>query len=91
MSVDAKTITVEFSLNGKSDSEKINPDKLIRKLIEKDYFSGYDFEVSKRGDALIEKLGAATWRSDKDGKEVLTCKNITKITYGKKILYEKES
>lgn len=90
-SVEAKTITVEFSLNGKSDSEKINPDKLIRKLIEKDYFSGYDFEVSKRGDALIEKLGAATWRSDKDGKEVLTCKNITKITYGKKILYEKES
>lgn len=90
-SVDAKTVTVEFSLNGKSASAKINPNKLIMKLINKDYFSGYDFEVSRSGDALIEKLGATTWRGDKDGKEVLTCKHITKITYGKKELYVKES
>lgn len=90
-SVDAKTVTVEFSLNGKSDSAKINPNKLIMKLINKDYFSGYDFEVSKSGDALIEKLRAATWRNNKDGKEVLTCKHITKITYGKKVLYVKEA
>lgn len=90
-SVDAKTVNVEFSLNGKSDSAKINPNKLITKLINKDYFSGYDFEVSKSGDALIEKLGAATWRNNKDGKEVLTCKHITKITYGKKTLFVKET
>lgn len=90
-SVDAKTVTVEFSINGKSASAKINPNKLIMKLIDKDYFSGYDFEVSRSGDALIERLGATTWRSSKDGKEVLTCKHITKITYGKKELYVKES
>lgn len=90
-SVDAKTVTVEFSLNGKSDSIKINPNKLITILIDKDCFSGYDFEVSKSGDVLIEKLGAANGWYNKGGKEVLTCKHITKITYGKKELYVKES
>lgn len=90
-SVEAKTIMVEFNLNGKSASAKINPNTLIMKLINKDYFSRYDFEVSKSGDALIEKLGAVIYRSNKDGKEVLTCKHITKITYGKKTLYVKET
>lgn len=86
-SVRAKTVTVEFELNGKIASAKINPDTIIRKMIQDDYFSGYDFEIAKRGDELIEKLGARKWRSINNDNELLTCKNIIKITYGKKELY----
>lgn len=86
-SVDAKTVTVEFELNGKKESAKMNPDTIIRHMQNNDYFSRYDFEVTKRGDELIKKLDAATWRGNSSGKEVLTCQNITRITYGKKELY----
>lgn len=86
-SVEAKTVTVEFELNGKVVSAKINPDIIIRKMVQNDYFSGYDFEIAKRGDELIKGLGASTWRSGNNGNELLTCKNISKITYGKKELY----
>lgn len=86
-SVEAKTVTVEFELNGKISSAKISPNTIIRKMVENDYFSGYDFEIAKRGDELIKGLGASTWRSGNNGNELLTCKNITRITYGKKELY----
>lgn len=86
-SVEAKTVTAEFELNGKIASAKINPDTIIKKMVENDYFSGYDFEIAKRGDELIKELGASTWRNGNNGSELLTCKNITKITYGKKELY----
>lgn len=83
-SVDAKTVTVEFELNGKVASIKVNPETIIRKMIKNDYFSGYDFEIAKRGDELIEELGAGKWWSDENA---LRCKHITKIVYGKKELY----
>lgn len=85
--VEAKTVTAEFELNGKIASAKISPNTIIRKMVENDYFSGYDFEIAKRGDELIKELGASTWRYGNNGEELLTCKNITKITYGKKELY----
>lgn len=83
-SVEAKTVTIEFELNGKVASEKINPDTIIRKMINNDYFGKRDFEITKRGEELIKELGAGTWRSDENA---LRCKHITKITYGKKELY----
>lgn len=83
-SVEAKTVTVEFELNGKAASIKINPETIIRKMINNDYFSGYDFEIAKRGDELIGELGAGEWRNDENA---LRCKHITKIVYGKKELY----
>lgn len=83
-SVEAKTVTVEFELNGKVASIKINPETIIRKMINNDYFSGYDFEIAKRGDKLIDELGAGKWRNDENA---LRCKHITKIVYGKKELY----
>ena len=86
-SVDAKVVTVEFELNGKKESAKMNPDTIIRYMQSNNYFSGYNFVITKRGDELIEKLDAATWRGNSNGKELLTCKHITKITYGKKELY----
>ncbi len=85
--VEAKTVSVEFELNGRKASAKINPETIIRKMIDNDYFSGYDFEVVKRGDELIKKLGAKEWG---ETENVLRCRNITKITYGRKELYVRE-
>lgn len=85
--VDAKTVVVEFELNGKKASAKINPDTVLDKLINNDYFNNYSFEVAKHGSELIQKLGAAEWESENG--EVLRCKHISKITYKKKDLYVK--
>lgn len=82
-SVDAKTVVVEFELNDKRASGKINPDTIIRALKTNDSFSGYNFEVAKHGDKLLEDLGAGSYWSE----NALKCKHIVKITYGKKELY----
>ena len=41
-----------------------------------------------RGDDVIKTLEIATNRWNDDGRPLLTCEHITKITYGKKVLYE---
>ena len=82
-SVDAKTVTVEFELNGKRASGKISPYTVIRVLDTNDNFSGYNFEVMKHGDKLLKDLGAGDYQSE----NALRCNHIVKITYGKKELY----
>lgn len=81
--VEAKTVTVEFEFNEKIASAKINPETIIRKMIDSDYFSEYDFEITKRGKELIKELGAEKWGSN----NTLKCEHIVKITYGRKELY----
>lgn len=84
-SVDAKTVTVEFELDGRRASEKICPENILDTLRDKAVFSDYDFEVTKKGEKLFEKLGI----EDQNAKE-LKCENIYRITYGKKELYVRE-
>ena len=86
-SVDAKTVQVEFLYNGKSAIGKVEKNVILRILVTNDYFSNYNFTTTKSGEKIIRELGAGKWRSD--SREVLTCKHINKITYGKKVLYEK--
>lgn len=85
-SVKAKTVVVEFELNGKRASGKISPDAIVRVLETNDCFSEYDFEVSKHGNKLLEDLGAGNYWSE----NALRCKHIVRITYGKKELYVKK-
>lgn len=84
-SVDAKTVVVEFELNGKRASGKISPNTIITALEKRDIFSGYDFKIAKHGDKLLEDLEAGSYWS----KNTLRCEHIVKITYGKKVLYIK--
>lgn len=84
-SVNAKTVNVEFELNGKRDIGKINVGTIVIKLRDKDYFSEYSFLTSKFGKEFLNNIGASSYLYD--GKELLTCKHITRITYGKKELY----
>ena len=54
-------------------------------------FWDFDFCVTMRGDDVIKTLEIATNRWNDDGRPLLTCEHITKITYGKKVLYEKQN
>lgn len=80
-SLDAKAVTVTFEKAGTQETEKINPAKIVQKLIDNDDFSYWDFTVSKNGKQLMEKLCTK--------RERLICEDIVKITYGKKTLYER--
>ena len=84
-SVDAKTVTVEFTFNGKTASAKIEPNKILYKLTESEYFNDYDFVTSKSGEQLFKELNASN-RWDKE-QEALTCKHITKIKYNREVLF----
>lgn len=84
--VNAKTVVVEFEMNGKRASGKMTPETIISNLRINDNFDSYDFEVSRQGEEILKNLGAENhWRSE----NALRCKHITKITYGKKELYVK--
>lgn len=88
-SVDAKTVTVHFCMNGKTKSAKLEPDEIIRKLCWHANFSCYDFAVAKRGEEVIEALCAESVGGN-GSNPLLTCEHITKVTYGKKVLYERQ-
>lgn len=83
----AKKVNVEFRYHGKTASEKMTPQSILNILCRQDYFSDYNFVTSRNGDNIIKTLEAGRYKSDKS--EVLTCEHINKITYGKKVLYQK--
>lgn len=79
--IDAKTVTVEFSFNGKSAVGKINPKDLLRMLANKLNISDWDFANGTEGGKVIAELGV-----DYDNR--LKCEHITKIYYRGKSLYK---
>ncbi len=84
----ANYVNVEFNFNGNIGTEKIDPKKIIRILIDNYYFSDYNFATSKSGDKLLKTLGVSNTYNKRE--TWLTCKHITKITYGRKTLYERK-
>lgn len=86
--IKAKTITVEFEFQGRTGSGKFKPSVLISRLIYKYSIGSYEFASSKAGQQLITELGAedTSWRYNENA---LTCKDIVKITYGRKVLYKR--
>lgn len=80
----AKTIRVEFELNGKVASGKMEPLTVVRALELKNNFIDCDFIPGSHGIEVMRSLGASISRGDKCS---LTCKNIRKITYGRKVWY----
>ena len=84
--LDAKMVTVDFERNGRCGTAKISRNKLLQKLIDRDHFSYYDFETAKCGKELMKDFAAAGG----DGDHMLTCQDISRITYGKKTIYQRE-
>ena len=85
----AKTVNVTFHYEVKEYTEKIQLEILMRKLKRKDNFDHLDFLTQNKGDQVMVALGVPKWRG-KDGKELLQCKHISKITYGKKVVFQME-
>ena len=85
---DAKTLNVTFELNGRTDTGKIEPHVILNKLKKStDYFSDYNFYTSTQGRKVISELRASDslWGD----KPRLTVEHISKITYGKKVIYQR--
>ena len=87
-SVDANKLNVTFEYNNMTASEKVEPLTLIRMIYEKDYFSSFNFVVTKRGEELLKTLGVKE-HDYSNPHSRLRCSNIIRISYGKKVLFER--
>lgn len=88
ISIDAKFVTINFEFKNKTATGKIEPSKLRRIIAHNDCFTEYNFATWKEGKQIITHLNPSTYSYDNEADK-LTGKNITSITYGKKVLYEK--
>ena len=79
---DAKSVNVEFVMNGARASGKMEPSTLMRLLIGGERIRSYDFINYSEGQGLFYLFGADHY------KNPLTFKHITKITYGKRLLFD---
>lgn len=86
-SVKARTVNVEFEFNSKKASTKIDPRIILCVLIMDKYFSIHDFHNQREGLELLRHLNIN--KSTQVNRDVLKCEHISKITYAKKVLYER--
>ncbi len=84
--LNAKMVIAEFEMEGKKSSAKICPGIIINKMISESYFDYYNFMTGKKGQELFKNLGVESYLLS---KRILTCKNIRKIMYKGKVLYER--
>lgn len=84
-STDAVAVTVEFEKDGKTASGKIEPHKILSNLIDHHSFADFEFVTATQGKQIFATLGMDSWEK----KTALKCDLISRIIYGKKVLYEK--
>ena len=85
-SVDAVCVTVEFSMNGKTAVGKSTPKVITDRLVERRDFDTWKFVTSTQGEKVYKALGL----SPRGNETPLKCEHIRRITYGRKVLYERE-
>lgn len=85
--MDAKFVTVEFSYHGRTGSAKIGTKNLKKILVGGDWFSDYQFQTIRQGEELFSILGVNPYGEEADP---LRCWHISKITYGRRTLYEQK-
>ena len=84
--MEAKSIAVEFSKNGHVAISKMEPEKLLTNLLERDHLNEWDFCVGKQGKQLLRTLVGV--KSGEAGR--LYCSDITRIVYRGKIVFERK-
>lgn len=87
LDLDVKYVNVFFEFHGQSVSAKMTPKSIWENLYTEDWLGAYDFATYKEGEKVLALLGASAYG---EAAEKLYLKHITKITYGKKVLYERE-
>ena len=83
-SIEAKTVTVEFEYQGKRAEQKIEPETIRRRMLDGYGFSSYDFVSYTGGERLMDALGISKF------DEKIFVKDITRIMYRGKSIYERE-
>lgn len=83
-SINAKYVTVEFTVGEKTTVGKISPKAIIRKMIRFDDIDKWDFDTITAGSKVMKDLGLEGWQ------DRLYPSHITKVTYGKKVLFERK-
>lgn len=86
--IEPKSITVEFSCGGKTAIAKTTIRCLFNRLLNHDYFSPHNFLNTSQAEIMFDMLGVTDCSFH--GKPMLTCENISRITYGKKELYVRQ-
>lgn len=87
---EAKNVVVWFEKNGKQSSAKISPQNIQRVLIRKfDYFSTYSFMNGEEAKRMFFEIGA-TDRGWGENQNRLTTKDIIKIMYRGKAIYQRD-
>lgn len=87
---EAKNVVVWFEKNGKQSSAKISPMSIQRVLIHKyDYFSTYVFMNGEEAKRMFFEIGA-TDNGWGENQNRLTTKDIVKIMYRGKVIYQRE-
>lgn len=74
-------VNVEFKINKITSTGKMNARNLKDILIRNASIDEYDFSTNSEGAAVMIRLGSVSH---------LTCANISKISYGRKTLYERK-
>lgn len=82
--IDAKYVTVEFTIDDKVSAAKIEPSIVLKKLVDNESFDYWSFNTMSEGKRVINELGFLHNYSNVN----LNCNHISKITYGKKTLCE---
>jgi hypothetical protein len=87
---EAKNVVVWFEKHNKQSSAKISPQNIQRVLIRKfDYFSAYSFMNGEEARRMFSEIGA-TDNGWGENQNRLTTKDIVKIMYRGKAIYERE-
>lgn len=86
--LDAKTLAITINYNGNEITFKYDFNRLLRKVQNADY-KGYDYCSSYQ--KVIDFLNENNIKDERNCSETeFNFENITSISYGKKILYERE-
>ena len=87
---EAKNVVVWFEKHNKQSSAKISPQNIQRVLIRKfDYFSAYSFMNGEEAKRMFAEIGA-TDNGWGENQNRLTTKDIIKIMYRGKAIYQRE-
>lgn len=87
---EAKNVVVWFEKHNKQSSAKISPQNIQRVLIRRfDYFSTYSFMNGEEAKRMFFEIGA-TDRGWGENQNRLTTKDIVKIMYRGKAIYQRE-
>lgn len=83
--IDAKYVTVEFTIDDKVSTAKIEPSIILNRIVDCKPFEYWDFNTRSEGERVINELGFLYKYSNVN----LNYDHISKITYGKKTLFQK--